>query len=857
MSQSTSANSQFPHLKRLAAYMLENHLREASMASIALARKLEVPIMQLFAHMSEEELLAFTQESLQTFFQQLVAQTALQDAEQGLDQWRTDTLPNIPRGGVATADLVLVYHVRKQILLDFTARYTTDVSVALAIAKELDVFYAQLERLAFSYYVDIQLEDHQNLNYQLQETNNELTTALEELRATEEQLQETNNQLEDRIESRTRELATREQQIRLVTNTLPVLISYVDAEERYQFNNTTYEEWFNLPATEIYGKTILEISGPESYARVKPYINRVLAGEKLSYETQLNFPALGPREVSVNYVPHRNGSEVLGYFALINDITDQKKAQVALQESEERFRIFADSIQNLAWMAEPDGWIFWYNQRWYDYTGTTFEEMQGWGWEKVHHPDHVKRVTDFVKVAWLKGETWELIFPLRSAQGNWNWFLTRAYAVKDEQGNVIRWIGTNTDVNEQISTKEALEESRDQLQFAIEATELGTWEVDPTTNKLKANARLKDWFGLSPQEEVDLQLALDVITEEDRERVTAAIQRALQYESGGGYDITYTIVHPHTKQRRIVRAKGRAWFTENQEVYRFNGTLQDITGEATARKELEVSEKEAQALAEELASANEELQAANEAIQTSNDELYQTNQQLSLINADLDNFIYTASHDLRAPIANIEGLMRSLLRNLSEDSRQNEQVSKVTELINQSILRFKRTITDLTHIARIQKEGAEQEVSRVDLETVVQEVRLDLSQQIAEADTQIQTDFTTCTPVQFSAKNARSVVYNLLSNALKYRSPQRKLTVTISCQAVDDYLILAVKDNGLGMDISQKDKIFAMFKRLHNHVEGSGVGLHMVKRIIENAGGKIEVESQVDVGTTFRVFFKK
>ena len=136
-----------------------------------------------------------------------------------------------------------------------------------------------------------------------------------------------------------------------------------------------------------------------------------------------------------------------------------------------------------------------------------------------------------------------------------------------------------------------LADSNDQLHFAIEATELGTWDHNPITGKFKGNERLLEWFGLPMQEEIKLSMALDAIAEKDRKRVEKAIAYALDTSSGGRYDIEYTVVHRLTKQERIMRVQGRAWFGENQEVYRFNGTMQDITQQALARRKLETEKK--------------------------------------------------------------------------------------------------------------------------------------------------------------------------------------------------------------------------------------------------------------------------
>ncbi len=124
------------------------------------------------------------------------------------------------------------------------------------------------------------------------------------------------------------------------------------------------------------------------------------------------------------------------------------QTEAALSEGELNFQLLANSIPQLAWMAHADGWIFWYNRRWYDYTGTTQADMEGWGWRKVHHPDHVDRVVARVQHSWESGEPWEDTFPLKSRDGQWRWFLSRALPVRDEDGHVLRWFGTNTDITE-------------------------------------------------------------------------------------------------------------------------------------------------------------------------------------------------------------------------------------------------------------------------------------------------------------------------------------------------------------------------------------------------------------------------
>ncbi len=148
------------------------------------------------------------------------------------------------------------------------------------------------------------------------------------------------------------------------------------------------------------------------------------------------------------------------------DLTDRKKAEDDLKVSMERFRNLADSISQFAWMADETGYIHWYNQRWFDYTGTTPEEMEGWGWQKVHHSDYVERVTEHYKAAVEAGDAWEDTFPLRGRDGQFRWFLSRAMPIRNDEGKIIRWVGTNTDVTTQMELQEELRNIAAQLSEA-------------------------------------------------------------------------------------------------------------------------------------------------------------------------------------------------------------------------------------------------------------------------------------------------------------------------------------------------------------------------------------------------------
>lgn len=146
---------------------------------------------------------------------------------------------------------------------------------------------------------------------------------------------------------------------------------------------------------------------------------------------------------------------------------ERMRAERALRASEEQFRTLADNMSQFAWMADPTGSIYWYNKRWYDYTGTTFEAMRTLGWRSVHHPDHHERVSASMKRAVAIGSVWEETYPLRGKAGQYRWFLSRAVPIRDDSGQVTRWFGTNTDITAQVEAEEALRELNDNLERRV------------------------------------------------------------------------------------------------------------------------------------------------------------------------------------------------------------------------------------------------------------------------------------------------------------------------------------------------------------------------------------------------------
>jgi len=172
------------------------------------------------------------------------------------------------------------------------------------------------------------------------------------------------------------------------------------------------------------------------------------------------------RDTVFQRAPDGRPRQVLG---VASEITDRKEAEGRARDGEERYRTMAESIPQLAWMARPDGHIYWYNRRWHEYTGMTPEEMEGWGWRKVHDPDVLPRVLERWQGSIASGEPFDMVFPLKGADGQYRPFLTRVMPVRGEDGRVAHWFGTNTDIAERHRIEDELKVAKEEAEAANRA----------------------------------------------------------------------------------------------------------------------------------------------------------------------------------------------------------------------------------------------------------------------------------------------------------------------------------------------------------------------------------------------------
>jgi PAS domain S-box-containing protein len=372
------------------------------------------------------------------------------------------------------------------------------------------------------------------------------------------------------------------------------------------------------------------------------------------------------------------------------------------------------------------------------------------------------------------------------------------------------------DVTEQVRARQqveasraALAESEERFRIVADAAPVMMWAVNPTAGTRYVNRAFLEFLDLTLAEYLKTSW-LAYVHPDDIE----ASEALMRLSASERHRYTHEFrVRRHDGQYRWLRAQGASCYYPNSEPYGYVGAAIDIT----------------------------DLKVANE--------------RLARANTDLDNFIYTASHDLKAPITNIEGLLAMLERVLPPATRVGH-TDKVLALMRDSVARFRRTLRELAEIGRLQQ-TPDQEATLVNLPALLDEVCLDLDPQLRHSGAQVVRELLDCPRIRFSARNLRSILYNLLGNALKYRAPARPPVVEVACRATPQHYVLVVRDNGLGFAPERAEEIFGMYQRLHDHVEGSGVGLYLVRRMLENTGGRIEAQGEPGVGATFTVYFAR
>jgi PAS domain S-box-containing protein len=711
------------------------------------------------------------------------------------------------------------------------------------------------------------------------------TEVTEQVRA-REQLQQLNEELETRVATRTAEAQValreaqdqreqlREQQslLRQILTQVPAAVATLSGpEHRFAFFNDRYAALTGQRAAlhQAVADTLPEVVEQgfiglldHVYTSGEPFIGKEIA-------ILLDQPDGPPRQQYLDFtyqaLTDRLG-ERQGILVFAIDVSEQVRTrrqadtlqaaalaavQRRAQQRQELYQVFAQAPVAIVLLREPDHRI--------DYYNPAFEELfppDEWTGDALHGHT-VGEVYPRLKPAGLAqlldrvfetGETQVVIdMPLADLQPGSPRHVTLSYQAYREDGRIVGVAAFAYDVTEQVRGRHAAETMQAALlaeaqRRARERQELlhlfGRAPVavallrEPDHRIEYFNAAFQQLY---PAKELLGRLVVEAYPGMATSDVMGRLDRV--YQTGETYRGTEDLLRTATPvlSPRYINFVYQAYY-EQDRIAGVAVFIHEVTEQVLARQRVQ--------------ELNKELAAINEEMQVTNEELNSTNSRLIRTNTDLDTFVYTASHDLKSPIANIEGLLLALRQQLPADALKAPLVPRLFDMMEGSVARFQQTIGHLTNISQLQQAEAPESV---DLTALIEGVRLDLAPLLETTPIAITVAVKGCEAVRVAPKTLRSVVYNLLSNAVKYRALDRPAEVQLRAHCTAGHLVLAVQDNGLGLTDAQQGELFGMFRRLHTHVEGSGVGLFMVKRLVDNADGTITVESQAGVGSTFTV----
>ena len=537
-----------------------------------------------------------------------------------------------------------------------------------------------------------------------------------------------------------------------------------------------------------------------------------------------------------SYTPiHGDDNHIYGVLVNVIETTEKKKTIEALKASEKRFRVMADNIPNLAWMANADGWIYWYNKKWYEYTGTNEEEMKGWGWKSVHDPARLDDVISKWGESIASGKPFEMVFPIKGADGKYRQFLTRVLPLLDNDGKITQWFGSNTDITEQIEAEQRIKESEERFRTMAESADVMIAVGDDTGNAVYFNHAWQEFTG-RPIQSLLAYGWTDMLHELDRDNFVETYQHHFAERSAFNSEIR---ILNRENMYRWIEIKAIPRISPDGTFAGFISTGIDITD----RKETE--------------------QRLEQVVKDRTRELKDSNNDLQKSNAELAQFAYIASHDLQEPLRKITTFSQML--NNSMGNSLDEKSQNYLHKINTSITRMNTLIKDVLNYSELVEERSlfKQVSLTAILEGVIHDYDLLIEQKNAEINFSGLPEITAI-PLQMS-----QLFGNLVGNALKFgRKDRRPRIEIVAGEALPEtirelrlnpsqkYTWVRFSDNGIGFKPEFADKIFHIFQRLHrkSEYEGTGIGLAMCKKIVLNHQGAINADGSSENGAIFNIY---
>jgi len=627
-----------------------------------------------------------------------------------------------------------------------------------------------------------------------------------------------------------------EERLRRVVENMPVLLDAFDAAGRIVVWNRECERVTGYSAAEMVGNPhALDVLYPDADYRTRMLAEWQQRGNDYQgWEWEVTARDGSRRVVAWSNISARFPIPGWSNWGVGVDVTDRQAAVEALRQSEEHFRLLADGIPQLVWMARPDGHIFWYNRRWYDYTGTTPAAMEGWGWQTVHDPAALPTVLERWRQSIASGAPFEMVFPLRGADGVFRSFLTRVLPLRRADGTLVSWFGTNTDVTAIRDAEEQLRRQVERLRLLSESAAHLLYATEPDALARGLFERVKEHLGADAYFNFMVNETGDALQLESCAGIPAEEARRIgrlefgQAICGTVAMLRQPIVAEDIQQSvdpklQFARGYGFRAYVGNPLMAgdRLLGTLSFAS---RSRDRFDADELEfIRTLCHYVTVAYERLRLVSELRETDRRK---------------DEFLATLAHELRNPLAPVRNGLQ-ILRLAGHNPQAQEQARA---MMDRQVAQMVRLIDDLLDLSRITRGRIELRRERVELAAVVHSA-LEISRPPIDASGH-QLAVTVPPeplPVEVDPTRLAQVLSNLLNNAAKYTPEGGRIWLTAGQEG--DAAVLRVRDDGIGIPAAMLPHIFEMFTQAERGRGGLGIGLTLVRRLVELHGGSVEAHS--------------
>ena len=524
------------------------------------------------------------------------------------------------------------------------------------------------------------------------------------------------------------------------------------------------------------------------------------------------------------------------HFDGINyDITERKVAEEALRHSEERFRALAEALPEIVWAADAKGAVEWFNHRWYDYIGKSQETGEWWSWDKCVHPEDLAQTLKKWREAQQEGELFQNEIRVRRHDGQYHWFLVRAWPLRDANGNIVRWFGTNTDVQDMKEAEAALRQSRNDLDRAQEVGQVGSWRLDVRRNILTWSDENYRIFGVPREAPLTYETFLDSVHPDDRKYVDTQWRAGLR---GEPYDIEHRILVDG--QVKWVREKAYLEFDEGGKLLGGFGISQDITERMRAEEALRRANEELEARVRErtaeLSRTVDTLEkeialrtSAEEALRNRGEQLRALASELTLAEQRERRRLAEVLHDNLQQLL-VGAKFRLAMLGRAADSSVKLAADEAEDLLDQSI-ECSRSLTGELSPPILHQGGL---VPALEWLAV-------WMQQKHGFTVLLQADESASPKSEDTKVLLFQSVRELLFNALKHAGVR---TAFVRLAASDDHIEVTVSDDGAGFD---RESVAPRAGR------AMGFGLFSIHERLELLGGRLEIDSAPGRGSRFRL----